>query len=458
MTLSESIQNQRIYFESGATRTLHSRREALDALDRAIRAAEPDLLAALQADLGKSAREATVSEFGLVLTDIAYARRHLRRWMTPTRVANSLLLTGSAAIVPEPCGSVLIISPWNYPFQLAVSPLVSALAAGNTAVIKPSELAPRTAAVLAEIVRTALPPERALVVTGGPETAIALLDERFDHIFYTGGSKIARSVLTAAAASLTPCTLELGGKSPCIVCADANLAVAARRIVWGKFLNAGQTCVAPDFVWADRRIAAPLLAALTATIGKFYGEDPHQSPDYGRIVSLRHFDRLQGLLGAGRIVCGGTGDRETRYLSPTLLADVPLEAPIMQEEIFGPILPVLVFDGLGEVLDDLRRRPTPLALYLFSESRSTQKWFLERTRSGGACINDTVVHLLNPRLPFGGQGESGMGASHGRAGFATFSHRRSILRRGTRHDTKQRYPPDRTPLRWIKRALPLMLR
>lgn len=459
MPLDESIHNLRIAFHSGATRTRRSRRDALDALARAIRAAEPDLLAALQADLGKSAREAIVSEIGLVLADIAYAQRHLRRWMTPVRVANPpLLLPGRATIVPEPRGVVLIVSPWNYPFQLAVSPLVSAIAAGNTAVIKPSELAPRTAAVLEDIVRAAFPPERVLVVLGGHETAAALLGQRFDHIFFTGGGAAARRVLAAAATSLTPCTLELGGKSPCVVCHDANLDVAARRIVWGKFLNAGQTCVAPDFVWADRRIAAPLLEAMAAAIHRFYGEDPSQSSDYGRIVSPRHFDRLQGLLGAGRVVCGGTGDRGARYLAPTLLADVPPDAPVMQEEIFGPILPVLAYETLGEVIDDLRRRPVPLALYVFSESRDTQERLLEGVRSGGACVNDTVLHLLNPRLPFGGLGASGMGASRGRAGFDTFSHRRSIVRRGTRHDAARRYPPDRTPLRWIKRALPLLLR
>lgn len=459
MQFAECIHNQRIFFQSGATRTRRSRLEALDALERAIRHAEPALLEALQADLGKSAQEAYASEIGMVLAEIAFARRHLRRWMAPVRVANPpLLLPASASIEPEPRGVVLIISPWNYPFQLACSPLVSALAAGNTALIKPSELAPRTAEVLAGIVAAALPPERAQVFLGGSETAVALLHERVDHIFFTGGGEVARRVMTAAAASLTPCTLELGGKSPCIVCADANLPVAARRIVWGKFLNAGQTCVAPDFIWADRRITAPLLVALTAALRQFYGDDPRQSPDYGRIISCRHFDRLQGLLAGARIVCGGTGDRTSRYLAPTILTDLVPDAPAMAEEIFGPILPVLSYDALGDVVEDLRQRPVPLALYLFSESRNTQAQLLERVRSGGACVNDTVLHLLNPRLPFGGLGESGMGASRGRAGFDTFSHRRSVLRRSTRHDMSLRYPPSRTPLRWLKRTLPLLLR
>ncbi len=459
MELTERIRNQRIFFQSGATRSRASRLEALDALDRAIRAAEPALLQALHDDLGKSAAEAYTSEIGFVLAEIAATRRNLRRWMAAAHPRSPLLLQpASAAVIPEPRGVTLIISPWNYPFQLACSPLVASLAAGNTVVLKPSEHAPRTADALARLIHAALPPERACVVTGGAEAATALLSHRFDHMFFTGGAAVGRLVAQAAAASLTPCTLELGGKSPCIVCADANLPVAARRIAWGKFLNAGQTCVAPDFVWADRRIVAPLLEELARAIRSFYGPDPRVSPDYGRIVSTRHFDRLQAFLLDSRIVCGGEADRDARYLAPTLLTDVPDGAPVLQEEIFGPILPVLAYDTLGAALDALRERPVPLALYLFSESRDTQDQILARSRSGGACVNDTVMHLLNPRLPFGGLGESGMGACHGRAGFDTFSHRRSVLRRGTRRDPAFRYPPARIPLRWLKRLLPLLLR
>ncbi len=455
----EIIRNQRLFFQGGATRGLRSRLESLDALGRAIRAAEKPLLDALQADLGKSAHEAYAAEVGFILSEIAHARRNLRRWMAPIRVGSPMLLwPASASIVPEPRGVVLIISPWNYPFQLACSPLVSALAAGNTAVVKPSEFAPATAAALADLVRAALPPERVQVITGGAETAAALLGEPFDHIFFTGGGVVGRQVLQAAAASLTPCTLELGGKSPCIVCADANLPVAARRIAWGKFLNAGQTCLAPDFVWADRRIVKPLLDELVRAIGQFFGAEPRTSSDYGRIVSTRHFDRLQALLPGARIVCGGTGSRDARYLAPTILTDLRADAPVMREEIFGPILPVLAYDTLNAVIDDLRQRPIPLALYLFSETRAVQDHILGRVRSGGACVNDTILQVLNPRLPFGGLGGSGMGASRGRAGFDTFSHRRSVLRRGTRQDTPFRYPPSRVPLRWLKRALPVLLR
>ena len=455
----EIIRRQRAFFQTGATRSPNARLDALAALDRAVRAAEGALTGALRDDLGKPAAEAYTSEIGFVLSEIAFARRHLRRWMAPAAVGSPLLLRpASATVVPEPRGVALIISPWNYPLQLAVSPLAAALAAGNTAVVKPSELAPRTAAVLDDLVRGAFPPERACVVTGGPDTATALLRERFDQIFFTGGGAVGRQVLQAAAATLTPCTLELGGKSPCFVCADARLDVAARRIAWGKFLNAGQTCVAPDYVLADRRIAAPLLDELARAIERFYGSDPRQSPDYGRIVSPRHIDRLQGLLAGARVACGGVCDREARYFAPTVLTDVTPAAPAMRDEIFGPILPVIPYDSLGEALDTLRDRPVPLALYLFSGSRATQDRILSQVRSGGVCVNDTLLHLLNPRLPFGGLGESGMGACRGRAGFDTFSHRRSVLRRGTRRDPSYRFPPRRLPLRWLKRLLPLLMR
>lgn len=459
MDLHAIVQSQRVFFQTGATRSLIARLDALKALDRAIRTAEGVLLDALRDDLGKSAAEAYSSEIGFVLSEIAFARRHLRRWMAPAKVSNPLLLRpATATVVPEPRGVALIISPWNYPFQLACSPLVAALAAGNTAVVKPSETAPRTATVLTDLVQAALPPEWVCVVTGGPETAAALLREQLDHIFFTGSGAIGRQVVQAAAATLTPCTLELGGKSPCIVCADARLAVAARRIVWGKFLNAGQTCVAPDYILADRRIIAPLLDEIVRAIEQFYGPDPQQSPDYGRIVSARHIDRLQALLSGAHSAYGGTCDRETRYFAPTVLTDVAADAPVMRDEIFGPILPVLPYDTLGEALETLRARPTPLALYVFSECRDTQDRVLAQVRSGGACVNDTLLHLLNSNLPFGGLGESGMGACRGRTGFETFSHHRSVLRRGTRHDPAFRYPPSRISLRWLKRILPIMMR
>lgn len=458
-SVTDLVRNQRAYFQSGATGARAARLAALNALEHAIRAADAAILAALRDDLGKSASDAYSSEVGFVLAEIGHARRNLRAWVRPSRARSPLLLQpASSAAVPEPRGVALILSPWNYPFQLAMSPLVAALAAGNTVVLKPSEHAPRTASVLSEVIGSAFPPEHVCVVTGGSDTATALLAERFGAIFFTGSTATGRRVAEAAARTLTPCTLELGGKSPCIVCDDANLPVAARRIAWGKFLNAGQTCVAPDTVWADRRIVAPLLAELARAVVQFYGADARGSSDYGRIATATHFDRLRTLLQPGRIVCGGDSDRDARYLAPTILADVPPDAAILYEEIFGPILPVVAFDDLNALLTDMQSRPTPLALYVFSESRAKQDIVLTRTRSGNACVNDTVLQILNPRLPFGGLGDSGFGAYHGKAGFDTFSHLRTVVRRGTRRDPAFRYPPTTLTLKWLRRLLPWLLR
>lgn len=457
--MQELVTRQRRLFEGGATLSHAARRQALEALERSVRNLRGAIAGALRLDLGKSAFEAGASEIGVVLADLAFARRNLRRWMRPERRRSPLLLQpGRSEVWPEPRGVALVVSPWNYPFQLALSPLVAGLAAGNTVIVKPSEFAPHTAAVVERVLAEALPSERAAVVTGGADCVAALLEQGLDYLFFTGGPTAGRSVAEAAARSLTPCTLELGGKSPCLVCADANLPVAARRIVWGKFMNAGQTCVAPDTVWADRRIAEPLLRELARTITRFYGPDPRRSPEYGRVVSAHHMDRLTALLGTGRVVCGGTVDRDARYFAPTVVTDLPPDAPLLREEIFGPILPVVVFDELGAALEELRRRPVPLALYVFAEDPSVQRRVLAGVRSGGACVNDTVLQLLNPRLPFGGLGESGWGAYHGRSGFDAFSHRRAVVRRGTGFDPGLRYPPARVPAGWMERLLPWLLR
>jgi aldehyde dehydrogenase (NAD+) len=448
----------RALFDSGATRPAAFRLEALKSLEQAISASLDDLLEALRADLGKPPLEAYASEIGFVLADLAHARRHLRAWMRPARSRTPLLLLpGASEIRPQPRGVALILAPWNYPFQLALSPLVAAIAAGNTAVLKPSELAPRTSTALRRLITGCLPDGLCAVIEGGPETATRLLEEPFDHIFFTGGPAVGRIVMQAAARRLTPVTLELGGKSPALVCADADIPVAARRIAWGKFMNAGQTCTAPDYVLADRRILGPLLAELARAIGSFYGPDPRLSPDYGRIVNLRHFERLLRSLAGSRIVCGGEHDRNSLYLAPTVLTDVPEESPALAEELFGPILPVVPFDGLDDAVALARRHPNPLALYIFSKDRATQERLLAALPSGGACVNDTLTHMMNPRLPFGGIGESGMGAYHGKTGFDTFSHHRAVLRRGTWPDFRQRYPPLRIPLDKFKRILPFLL-
>lgn len=446
------LEQQRRFFQSGATRSLEFRLAQLRRLHDALETHEALLLRALEADLHRPGPEAWFSELALVASEIRHALRHLRTWMKPQRRSVPWLAwPGCAWVQPEPLGVALILGPWNYPVQLLLLPLVGAMAAGNCAVLKPSEFAPQSAEAIARLIGETFPEHYVAVCPGGRDVAEALLGERFDKIFFTGGATAGRAVMAAAARHLTPVTLELGGKCPCIVCADAPLEVTARRIAWGKFMNAGQTCVAPDFVLVESPLHQPLVGALQEAVREFYGDDPQQSPHYGRIVNRRHFERLSDLLGAGRIVFGGQRNAETRYFAPTILTDVPLDAPVMQEEIFGPILPVLAFNNLEEALGLLAQRPTPLAVYLFSGDRATQARVLAETRSGGVCLNDTVVHLLGKELPFGGLGESGMGASHGRAGFDAFTHYRSVLRRRFFPDFRLRYPPPRLGLPTLKR-------
>jgi aldehyde dehydrogenase (NAD+) len=444
---SALLQAQRAFFRTGATRPLAFRREALQRLRDALVQREGELLAALREDLGRPAAEAYTSEIGFVLAEIAFTLRHLAGWVRPGRESTPpLLFPATSWIHRDPYGCALVIGPWNYPLQLLLVPLAGAIAAGNCAVIKPSELAPRTAEAVGRLVADTFPAEHVAVVQGGAEAVQALLSERFDYLFFTGGARVGRIVMEAAARFLTPLTLELGGKSPCIVDADADLAVAARRIAWGKFMNAGQTCVAPDFVLVHASVRAALVKRLAEAVRAFYGDDPRASPDYGRIVSERHFDRLAGLVQGGRTACGGVGDRDARYFAPTVLEDVQWDAPVMQEEIFGPILPVLDFASLDEAVERLRALPRPLALYVFARDRAVQDRLLRELPSGSACINDTISQLINPRLPFGGIGDSGLGAYHGRHSFDTFSHARGVVRRGTWFDLAVRYPPYRTPL------------
>ena len=458
MDFAAAIARHRAFFQTGATRSLEFRRAQLLCLRAAIEKHEPSLFAALQADLGKSPYAAYSTEIGLVLSEIRHAIRCLPAWMAPQRRRTPWLAwPGRGFIRPEPYGVALIIGPWNYPLQLVLSPLVGAIAAGNCAVLKPSEFAPRTAAALAQLIGTAFREEYLAVVQGEREAAEALLRERFDCIFFTGSTGVGRAVMAAAAQHLTPVTLELGGKCPCLVCADVPLDVTARRIVWGKFMNAGQTCVAPDFILADRRIREPLVEALKRAVRKFYGDNPQKSQDYGRIVNRKHFDRLTAYLACGQVAFGGQYDARDLYLAPTLLTGAPADAPVMQEEIFGPILPVLEFTTLDEALASLRDRPTPLALYLFTKDRATQERVLAETRSGGVCLNDTVTHMVGNDLPFGGLGESGLGAYHGQASFDCFAHWRSVLRRSFAIDPKLRYPPPRISLATLKRALRFML-
>ncbi|MDQ3738930.1 MAG: aldehyde dehydrogenase family protein [Actinomycetota bacterium] len=456
--ISDVVERVRQGFADGVVRDLASRQTQLRQLRRFLVECDTEISRALQEDLGKPATEAYGTEIGFTIAEIDHALAHVQKWCAPTKVRVPLTFRpATAAIVPEPLGTVLIIAPWNYPVQLSLAPLVAVLAAGNTAVLKLSEVSASTSALLARRLPEYLDARAVGVVTGAVAESTALLRERFDHIFFTGNGTVARVVMRAAAEHLTPVTLELGGKSPVIVASDADINIAARRIVWGKFVNAGQTCLAPDYVLVNRDVEDRLLGALLRAIHDMYGESPSTSADYGRIVSDRHFDRLTGLLEAGgfeAVVTGGSHNRERRYFAPTVLAGVEPDATIMGEEIFGPILAVLAVDGLDEAVNFVNERPKPLALYVFSEHAATAERLVERTTSGGVTINHTLLHCAVNGLPFGGVGDSGMGAYHGRAGFDTFSHHKSVLTKSTRPDPSIMYPPYK---RWkdiiIRRAL-----
>jgi aldehyde dehydrogenase (NAD+) len=448
---------QRAYFRTGATLGAEFRRAQLGRLREAVVRREDEILDALKRDLGRPAVESFAAEIAVLLAEMDLARKHVAAWARPRRQRTPLALFPARSwIRPEPYGSVLVISPWNYPFLLAMAPLAAALAAGNCAVVKPSDASPHTSLLVARILEETFEPAYVSAVHGGVPETQALLAQRFDYVFFTGSARVARLVMAAAAQHLTPVTLELGGKNPCIVERDADIALAARRIAWGKFINAGQTCIAPDFVLAHRAVKPALLEALARAIEGFYGRDPAASPDFGRIVDERHFDRLSALLREGRVAAGGQADRSQRYIAPTVLDGVGWDSAAMQEEIFGPILPVLGYDSLAQALGELAGRAKPLALYFFGNDRAQQEEALARVPSGGACINDTMGQFVNLRLPFGGVGDSGMGAYHGRAGFDTFSHLRSVVRRANWPDPGTRYPPYRTPISLLRRIAPFL--
>jgi aldehyde dehydrogenase (NAD+) len=438
--LLELIQQQRSFFHTGETRSFAFRQTQLQRLKQAVLDRQDQILAAVKADLGRSEFE---GYFELAsLSEVNLALKQLKQWMKPQPAATSVdMFPASAWIQPEPLGCVLIIGPWNYPFSLVFSPLVGAIAAGNCAILKPSEHAPHTSAVVAELVRSTFDPNYIAVVEGDAAVSQALLAEKFDHIFFTGGTEIGRKVMQAAAVHLTPVTLELGGKSPCIVDADVNLVTAAKRIVWGKFLNAGQTCIAPDYLLVDRRIKTEFLALLKQAVQDFYGENPALSPDYGRMIHQRHCERLGQLLDRGEVVIGGEFDPADRYFAPTILDQVSWADPVMQAEIFGPILPVLVYDDLSAAIAQINQRPKPLALYFFSNDQAKQQQVLIQTSSGSVCFNDTVMQVGVQTLPFGGVGASGMGRYHGKFSFDTFTHYKSVLKRGLWLDLAWRYAP-----------------
>jgi acyl-CoA reductase-like NAD-dependent aldehyde dehydrogenase len=435
-------QTLRLAFDSGLTRDLDWRRRQLAALEQMMVENEAEIADALKADLGKPFGEACTAEIDFVRKEASHARKHLRRWSRPQRAATPLAIQpGKSFVEAAPYGVALIIGAWNYPFQLVLGPLVGAIAAGNCAVIKPSEMAARSSALLKQLVERYLDPRAFAVVEGDAEVSAVLLAQKFDLIFYTGGERVGQVVMTAAARHLTPVVLELGGQNPCIVDETADLAVAARRIVWGRFLNAGQICVAPDHVYVAASVETRLLEELKQAVTAMFGPDPKQSPDYGRIINARHAARLQALLADGRAITGGQADIDDCYVAPTVLTDVSPDAPVMAGEIFGPILPVLPYETLDGALAAINARPPALALYAFTRSEATADRIIAETRSGSATINDVVVFMANPDLPFGGVGASGMGAYHGRFSFEAFSHRRAVLRRSFALDASIRYPP-----------------
>ncbi|MEM9905626.1 MAG: aldehyde dehydrogenase [Cyanobacteria bacterium P01_D01_bin.44] len=434
------IQQQRTFFQTGQTKPLEFRLAQLQRLKQAILDHQDAIVEAAKTDLGRPPFEAYFEI--ATLGEINLALKKLKSWMKPQRVKTSIdQFPASAWVQPDPLGVVLVIGPWNYPFQLMVSPLVGAIAAGNCAILKPSEHAPATSSVVAKLIKSAFDPSYVAVVEGDAETSKQLLAEKFDHIFFTGGTAIGKVIMQAAAQHLTPVTLELGGKSPCIVDADVDLETAAKRIIWGKFINAGQTCIAPDYLLVDQRIKQPFLALLKQNIQAFYGDNPAASPDYGRIISPRHFSRLAGFLDNGMVIAGGQTDPADRYIAPTLLDNIGWEDPVMQEEIFGPILPILTYERLEDAIMQINARPKPLALYFFSKDGAKQDYILGATSSGGVCINDTVMQVGVSGLPFGGVGDSGIGSYHGKASFDTFSHQKSVLKKGLWLDLDWRYAP-----------------
>lgn len=430
------------------------RKEKLKALRASIIAHEEALIDALYSDFRKPAFETVVTETQYVIADISYTLTHLNHWAKPLWVWPSLLtFPNTDRIYRQPYGEVLIIAPWNYPFQLALSPLVAAIAAGNRVVLKPSELTPHTSACIQTIISEVFRPDEVRVEQGDATVAQRLLAQRWDYIFFTGSVAVGKIVAAAAAQHLTPVTLELGGKSPCIVAADADLKGAARRIVWGKFINAGQTCIAPDYILADIRIIEPLQEALQQAIVEAYGENPQQSPDYARIISEKHWQRLVAMLSEGTVTFGGTHDAEDRYIAPTLIRNPNRSGALMQEEIFGPILPLLSYSNETEIHATIGHYEKPLALYVFSNSTAWAQEQMETFSFGGGCINDTVLHFNNKRMPFGGVGHSGMGSYHGRWGFETFSHRKAVTHKPFWGEVPVRFAPYKGKLKIVKKIL-----
>jgi len=450
------LEKQKNYFNTGVTRDLNFRIEKLRKLKESIVKNQKQILEALWADLHKSEFEAYATEIGIILDEINFAVKHLKSWSKTKKVRTPITnFLSSSYIYSEPYGVSLIISPWNYPFQLLMAPLIGAIAAGNCAMLKPSENAIKTTGVIIKVIEESFSEEFVCVVEayGGKESSEALLKEEFDYIFFTGSVPVGKIVMEAASKHLTPVTLELGGKSPCIVDKDADVVLAAKRIAWGKFLNAGQTCVAPDYILVHQSVKDKLLTQITRYIKEFFGENPEKSNDFPRIINERQFDRLIGLLGSGNVVKGGEYNKTDKYIAPTIIDNITWNDPIMLEEIFGPILPILEFEDLEEVIKMVNSRPKPLALYFFSTNKKSQQRIIEMIPYGGGCINDTIMHVASPYLPFGGVGASGMTAYHGKGSYDVFSHKKSVTKKSNLIDIKIRYAPYNDKIKLLKKLM-----
>ncbi|QKS70561.1 aldehyde dehydrogenase [Paenalkalicoccus suaedae] len=446
------IKKQKNYYYSGETRKISFRKKQLNLLKAAVQKREQEIKDALKKDLNKGEFEAYLTEIGFFFSELKDMQKNMDYWASPQKQKSPLTHLGSKSFVyKEPYGVTLIISPWNYPFQLTMAPLIGAIAAGNTAIIKPSELTPNTSMVIRDIIASTFPEEYIAVVEGNAEVSKALLNEKVDYIFFTGSKSIGREVMAQASKHLTPLTLELGGKNPTIIAEDANLKLAAKRIVWGKFMNAGQTCVAPDYILIHESRRRKFLKLLIQNIKKFVGEDSKWKRNYTKIVSDGHFDRLVKLIDQEKVVHGGSADQESRIIEPTIMMDVTLEDAVMEDEIFGPILPILSYQYEHEIIDIVRQHPNPLSLYLFTESSDTEDFILNNIGFGGGCVNDVMMHITTPYLPFGGIGESGHGAYHGKHTFDTFTHQKSILKQTTSFDLPIRYGNSANTIKTLKK-------
>lgn len=454
MDIHKVMENHRLYYGTGETKNLDFRISKLRLLRDAIVRHEDEILEALKKDLNKAPFEAYETEVGFILSEIRFAIKNLRKWVRPKKVQTPLLhFPAASRIYPEPYGVVLIMSPWNYPFQLAMGPLIGAVAAGNCAVVKPSEYSFHTAEVIEKLLKEIFEERYVSVVRGGRDANSSLLTQKFDYIFFTGSVNVGKVVMEAAARNVTPVTLELGGKSPCVVDETANIDLAAKRIVWGKFLNAGQTCVAPDYLLVHTKVKRQLIAGIEKYIKAFYGTKPETNDEYPGIINQKHYERLLRLLENEEITLGGQHNDAARKLAPTVITNALWSSPVMQEEIFGPILPVLAFDSFDGAMALIDTRPKPLAFYLFTSSRERENQAMQNVSFGGGCINDTVIHLGSPYLLFGGVGESGMGQYHGKGSFDTFTHYKGVLKKSNRLDIPVRYPPYKDRLGMLKKIM-----